>query len=711
MLASAWRIVRDRLEFLGQGIDNGQVRSQLARKPDFRKEYLIVYDILSALIDALQARFSLLAAKAEHFRMYFKMYEESNPDNPEYMFDQAALREAYKSYVDSIVIELCLPNSPYPKYILARILEDATQEAPCEKQRFPQAMFDALGDLAVALQLQETIEAPLLGPQGEQWRKQSRTMPKEFALWIEAQSLSEEASKKLGNNLSIIFPLENTKESGVVDAIWTQINDMYKAVTNMDLDTLWQVEDEFQRVPRWSTTVSPDKHYTKAMPVFPDRKRIGGGSETLQITDGNESEPSSMPPLEDASDLASSDSAAAKWGHIEESEDESSYFDGEESSVYDSEEEAELRDLLREAMDIASAHPEVFEERKTLKERSNDNQFLKALGALRGRLFSSNPRLKTNRPGARIPPFHPTYFYIDRVWTVSSKGRAVTVEEVEDEDAPIAVAKKKKKKKLKKKKRLVSATEEDDPPETGTPSPSSSMIKSALPVVSPTEVKSTPTPAPVPQAKKKKRPSVTRSSSLASTTSTAFTAVSTTSPEQIRAQSSHSYLQSGNLTEQKAKVKTRGEPPNLPPVEEHNTKEGFFSHFRRKREVAPRAPGEENKEKRNLGAWFKNMNRKSTGFLAQILGADKSAKKGGPPMKWDHFMRVMIDMGFEVDASTAGSSVRFQPPDPSLRSISFHKPHPGNTIDPITLQKWGKKLKSYYGWSEEILLQQASLQI
>lgn len=35
--------------------------------------------------------------------------------------------------------------------------------------------------------------------------------------------------------------------------------------------------------------------------------------------------------------------------------------------------------------------------------------------------------------------------------------------------------------------------------------------------------------------------------------------------------------------------------------------------------------------------------------------------------------QVMIDMGFEVDASTAGSSVRFQPPDPTLRSISFHK--------------------------------------
>ena len=174
--------------------------------------------------------------------------------------------------------------------------------------------------------------------------------------------------------------------------------------------------------------------------------------------------------------------------------------------------------------------------------------------------------------------------------------------------------------------------------------------------------------------------------------------MSTTSLEQTRAQSSHSYLQSEKLTEQKVKVKTRAEPQGLPLVEEkQETKKGFFSRFGRKKDATLGAP-EETKEKRNLGAWFKNMNRKSTGFLAQILGADKNAKKGGPPMKWDHFvkvsgvsvcvchgkwelmtvvvgwlMQVMIDMGFEVDASTAGSSVRFQPPDPELRSISFHK--------------------------------------
>jgi hypothetical protein len=77
------------------------------------------------------------------------------------------------------------------------------------------------------------------------------------------------------------------------------------------------------------------------------------------------------------------------WDRDDESDDAPSDFDDEESSEYDEEEEAELRDLLREAMDIASAHPEIFEEKKAFNERSNDNQFLKTLGALRGKLRRS----------------------------------------------------------------------------------------------------------------------------------------------------------------------------------------------------------------------------------------------------------------------------------------------------------------------------------
>ena len=151
----------------------------------------------------------------------------------------------------------------------------------------------------------------------------------------------------------------------------------------MDLDTLWQVEDEFVRVPQWSTMVSPGRRNAKAAGVSAEPKRRSGGHETLQTPDGNEVNSTSSLPELLLSDY-SADSDAAKSG-ADDSEAESVDVDGEELDEYDYEEEAELRDLLREAMDIAIAHPEIFEEKKSFKKRSNDNQFLKALGALRGK--------------------------------------------------------------------------------------------------------------------------------------------------------------------------------------------------------------------------------------------------------------------------------------------------------------------------------------
>ena len=92
------------------------------------------------------------------------------------------------------------------------------------------------------MQLQETLDAPLLGPQGEKWRYQSRAVPEELRLWIEAQSLSEDASRKLGRNLDNIFPLERTKECSVVDAMWTRINDV-GTFENLSMATLMHTTD------------------------------------------------------------------------------------------------------------------------------------------------------------------------------------------------------------------------------------------------------------------------------------------------------------------------------------------------------------------------------------------------------------------------------------------------------------------------------------
>lgn len=229
----------------------------------------------------------------------------------------------------------------------------------------------------------------------------------------------------------------------------------------------------------------------------------------------------------------------------------------------------------------------------------------------------------------------------------ASIGCIVTIEEVEDEDAPLTVAKKKKKKKPKKKKKSVPSADKVNVPETSSPPPSSPIIEPPSPIIPspppPLVVEVPPSPPPASRAKKKKpekRQPTLRQPDLTSSSTTTFASMSTTSLEPTRAQSAHSYLQSENLAEQKVKVKTRAELSSLPPVQEQDTKRGFFSRFTRKRGATLDAPEEETNEKRNLGTWFKNINRKSGVFLAQILGADKSAKKGGPPMKWDHFVKV-----------------------------------------------------------------------
>jgi hypothetical protein len=90
--------------------------------------------------------------------------------------------------------------------------------------------------------MQETLVAPLFGPQGEKWQNQSRAVPEELTLWIEAQSLSEDASRRLGRNLDNIFPLERTMESRVVDAMWTRINDV-GTFENLSMTTLMHTTD------------------------------------------------------------------------------------------------------------------------------------------------------------------------------------------------------------------------------------------------------------------------------------------------------------------------------------------------------------------------------------------------------------------------------------------------------------------------------------
>lgn len=86
----------------------------------------------------------------EHFSHYFKL-AEGEAEDPEWLFDWASLKAMHKSFLDSIVVELCLPNSQYSKQIMLQLLEEATTESPKETKRFPQALWDAVGDFSVGI--------------------------------------------------------------------------------------------------------------------------------------------------------------------------------------------------------------------------------------------------------------------------------------------------------------------------------------------------------------------------------------------------------------------------------------------------------------------------------------------------------------------------------------------------------------------------------
>lgn len=77
----------------------------------------------------------------------------TDPGEAEYIFDWKDLRQAADSFIDSIIIELCFPHGRYPEAVLYQLLHDAVADSPKDAKRFPQALWDAVGDLSVSLLL------------------------------------------------------------------------------------------------------------------------------------------------------------------------------------------------------------------------------------------------------------------------------------------------------------------------------------------------------------------------------------------------------------------------------------------------------------------------------------------------------------------------------------------------------------------------------
>ena len=125
-----------------------------------------------------------------YYAKFFKSRpaEYSAPGEQELVFDldDKKVRAITSSFLDSIVIELLFPESKFPEAVLYQLLQDVLRESPNQAKRFTSAMWNAVGDLSVSVQLQSILEAAILGPDEATWRNEPRVMPEEFEKRVDA---------------------------------------------------------------------------------------------------------------------------------------------------------------------------------------------------------------------------------------------------------------------------------------------------------------------------------------------------------------------------------------------------------------------------------------------------------------------------------------------------------------------------------------------
>jgi hypothetical protein len=85
-----------------------------------------------------------------HYKKYFQAIETTSNNNEKaVVFQKLESKSAGTSYMDSLFLEISFPNPRYPAQVLYSLLHDAIDEAPKEAKRFPQKLYDALGDHSV----------------------------------------------------------------------------------------------------------------------------------------------------------------------------------------------------------------------------------------------------------------------------------------------------------------------------------------------------------------------------------------------------------------------------------------------------------------------------------------------------------------------------------------------------------------------------------
>ncbi|EJD52421.1 hypothetical protein AURDEDRAFT_181024 [Auricularia subglabra TFB-10046 SS5] len=717
-VASAWRMIWTILVHIGDHLDQDTpVRLQLAANDTLRDYFLVLYDCINDVIEIGRQQVSQLIVASEYYNKYFTI-----TDDNQVQFNSEHIREAHKSLLTTIMLELALTNSSYPLNILMSSLGDVIADAPKGKHRIGQGLWDAIGDLSVAVDFRGQLDAALTANKAEfkQWFDNPPAHMEGYRKYKEAIELSEEASQLIDNFKDIIAPLERTENPEVLIKMWRAINENYAAVAGKNIEALWLLEGAWEQQPRWRTYHLPELgmpdsdddgfasnrkrvqlHKAKRRDAAPQRKaRLLIANVAANADDDDDDD---LPELLDVSDSSEEEDS--------ESEEEDDYEEDDESD-YDEDDMEQLDDLMREAQQYKFESPE---DNPNVPADVGDNPFIRMMKGLKGRFASLNPRTKPTEAG-RVPdarltvdeqkgqPKKPTPKPAPKAGAAPPKappappqpsGTKVTVEEVVDEEAGgVSAAKKKKKKKKKKPAKktdseAIAAQEAADdapatpPPPSPSPAPAPA-VSPASPAKKPAEKKKPAPPKPV-QA----NPIIREYDPSMSLLSLSL------GPE--TAQSARSYLAQQGSDAPKAKVKSR--PADTPAPE----KRSLFSRLRRDHDEADdrereKKPADAKKTK----GWgiFSGMKKKASRTLKRIIAPGRE-ERGKQSMKWEEFERAMQHMGFTVDGSTAGSSVRFTPPN-NDQPITFHKPHPDSTIHPVMLLEFSKRLKEKYGWTEEM---------
>lgn len=96
------------------------------------------------------------------------------------------------------------------------------------------------------------------------------------------------------------------------------------------------------------------------------------------------------------------------------------------------------------------------------------------------------------------------------------------------------------------------------------------------------------------------------------------------------------------------------------------------------------------------------VNSDSLELFLRMFTPSASTKKTAS-VEWDDLVAAFRDAGCCM-VQRAGSAVAFTREESGWGSVSVHRPHPDPSINPIMLREVGKRIKKYFGWSQDTLV-------